>query len=100
MKKAIKKIAAVAMAFTLLGTGTAVTNINPNTTTTNTLTAYAIATCPNHAGVRTEIRKEFWGKAYDPAFNRYVNIFRRVKYYYCAVCGRSLGKEVVGYISE
>ena len=49
MKKALKKLAAVAMAFTLLGTGTAVTkNIAPQAN--NSITAYA-ASCNNcHGG--------------------------------------------------
>ena len=100
MKNVIKKIASVAMAFTLLGTGAAVTKTIAPETTNNTITAYAIAYCPNHSGVRSEIHKEFWYKTYDSKAKKYAYTFRRVKYYYCAVCGRSLGSEVVGYVTE
>ena len=49
MKKALKKLAAVAMAFTMLGTGTAFTNtITPQAN--NSITAYAAfcQNCQNH----------------------------------------------------
>ncbi len=48
MKKILKKISAVVMAFTLLGNGTAITKIFPSQTDTS-ITAYAI--CMHDAGV-------------------------------------------------
>ena len=65
MKKAIKKIAAVAMAFTLLGTGTAVTKtISPKSD--NTITAHAGVPpqyCNHQCGTKDVLLRIVKGKA-------------------------------------
>ncbi len=95
MNNIIKKISAMAMAFTLLGAGTTIVKNNPKLN--NTLTASAAATCPNHAaGTKIEWGAwEFYDYTYSyvPAGNYYLKTgvtLKRNKYRRCNICGRNL----------
>ncbi|WP_019680134.1 hypothetical protein [Ruminococcus flavefaciens] len=95
MKNVIKRISAIAMAFTLLGAGT---TIAKNTVKSDyTLTASA-AYCPNHNGTTTswgEWELEWQDRTYVPASGLYYPSTAHLikyEYYNCAVCGRRLGK--------
>ncbi len=80
MKNVLKKVSAIAMALTLLGSGTAIaTKIDPKST--NTITASAA--CQYH------------GKSYYYGSQRYTYSWRGHQYYklakYCSCCGGFLG---------
>ena len=101
MKNVIKKIAATAMAFTILGTGTAVTkSIAPKMDNS----IVASAACHAHGQFvktaydwRYEYTSTKWETFYDYGINRYVTItpgvavYRRVKYKQCQECGKQWG---------
>ena len=101
MKNAFKKLAAVAMAFTMLGTGTAVTKtIAPQAN--NSITAYA-ASCTNcHGGsyyVRSVVSEHVENITYgSDRYGQYV-IFTIVGdiVYICDCCGSYCGHEKYGY---
>lgn len=88
MKNLLKKISAVAMAFTLLGTGTAISKNSPKPT--NTLTAHA------------EFAHNCSSYKYEDNTKTLINIslqplaYEKIYYYYnhnvtkCAVCGKTL----------
>lgn len=86
MKNILKKISAVALAFTLLGTGTVITrNVSPKAS--NTLTANAIS-CDNcHGGsYHISTRYEYvWG-------GRRIYVFEET---YCSLCGKVLSSHLV-----
>ena len=93
MKNAIKKISAIAMAFTLLGTGTAVSKaINPQTN--NALVAHAAdAYCPYHAcGSYTDLRREVSTEYVGTIKFKVYTIYEIRR---CNVCGRFLSKTYV-----
>lgn len=97
MKNIVKKIAAVTMAFTLLGTGTVITNtIKPQTNIT--LTAHA-ASCQYHGKqtYRIQYLGEIW---YEYTW---LNVLRRehqpVRYeYHCSACKGFLYNEYVDIV--
>lgn len=86
MKNIIKKIASVAMAFTLLGAGTAITKtIAPQKANANTIVAHAgSTTCYGHSQFWTDFfgqpaYKEFYygsftGRIYLPNTNSWVYV--------------------------
>lgn len=88
MKKAVKKIAAVAMAFTLLGTGTTVINtFSPKSD--NTLVASAAC---NHSTAR----KDEWVEESVDIINFFgikIRVHQMVRGYvdYCPKCGQVFG---------
>ena len=97
MKNAIKKLTAVAMAFTLLGTGTAVTKtIAPQFDTS--ITAHATS-CNNCHGGSYSIKTEYtdWEYVrdkiswfYNPLIGRLMpityKVYKRTKITYCSMC--------------
>lgn len=99
MKNTIKKLSAVAMAFTLLGTGTAVTKtITPQLDTS--ITAHATS-CNNCHGGSYYIKTEYtdWEYAgyyvswhYSPLIGRLMPItykkYKRTKRTYCSMCNK------------
>lgn len=90
MKNLIKKISAVAMAFTLIGAGTAVTRTS-TAKSDNTLTAYAADTyCPTHGcGVYTVTTKRFTGKTNYFYFGQWKE-YEYTQSTYCNICNRLL----------
>ncbi|WP_028515196.1 hypothetical protein [Ruminococcus flavefaciens] len=85
MKNIIKKVAAVAMAFTLLGTGTTIAKtVNPKSVTT--LSAYAAC---NHVVDSSAKSKDDWEKIDSENHTSYhVSVFKKpVK---CARCRRTI----------
>ena len=99
MNNALKKIAAVAMAFTLLGTGTAVTKtIAPQFDTS--ITAHATS-CNNCHGGSYYIKTEYseWKYVgdrlswyYNPLLGRMLpriyKVYKRTKRTYCTMCNK------------
>ena len=97
MKNAIKKLAAIAMAFTLIGTGT--TAISPNSH--NTFIAHAAQehNCQSYKKTVYSSWKEIYTK-----YNYTRNPFERVSKttisvqtveYKCAICGTHLGSDSI-----
>lgn len=82
MKKAIKKITAAALAFTLLGTGTVISkNVSPKSTAVFTSHAEFAHNCSSYKT----------GPFYINQMDRYAAGAARIfviQYYRCAVCGR------------
>lgn len=86
MKKAIKKIAAVAMAFTMLGTGTAVTKtIAPQFD--NSITASAKC---NHEGYRRYEYVGDWQKVEGNYNGTYCVFWIRCTEYRCVNCNKAV----------
>lgn len=96
MKNVIKKIAAVAMAFTMLGTGTAITEtIAPKTNNSIVASAasYAPSTC-KHSG---STRKSYSNKWYVGTVEEGVisfDVYKRYVYTHCSKCGYVLYTQV------
>ena len=101
MKNLLKKISAVAMAFTLLGTGTAISKNSPKPT--NTLTAHA-AYNHNCCSYKYQIGSTSWIKVdsgtdykYSVFVGGYVPNYTYDVYvgsatYKCAVCGNTFSE--------
>ena len=93
MRNIAKKIAAFALAFTLLGTGTAVTKtISPDFNTAIT----ASATC-YHSGQPWVTYGEWRSTGYDRDIIQYRNLvvghewqYTRLNWYHCSSCGKQL----------
>ncbi|WP_294411258.1 hypothetical protein [uncultured Ruminococcus sp.] len=97
MKNVIKKISAIALAFTLIGTGTAITKaIAP--LEDNTLIASAeenFVPCAYAHGIThkcSEYQTEFYSYDYVP----FVNLYYRYKVKACAICGAVSSKVYAG----
>ncbi|SHM12459.1 hypothetical protein [Ruminococcus flavefaciens] len=93
MKNTIKKITAIAMAFTLLGTGTAISkSVNPQSS--STLVANAADYCPSHNGTYTYDSYDYVGIV-ERNGKHYIE-YNRFKATKCAVCGKLLKRVYVG----
>ena len=98
MKNLLKKISAVAMAFTLLGTGTAISKNSPKPT--NTLTAHAefAHNCSSYKYISNIVDKVIYENN-NPIYiggqkvPHHIKITMRTYTYQCSVCGKFLYRE-------
>ncbi|MDD6058915.1 MAG: hypothetical protein PUB97_00860 [Ruminococcus sp.] len=91
MKKVIKKIAAVAMAFTLLGTGTAITNSASTKLPSTSITASAAHNCRERVRITNSLT--FTGLyRYDSTSSGNVRykLYAVTECTYCIRCGRQV----------
>lgn len=93
MKNLLKKVAAIALAVTLLGTGTTISKYSSKSA--NTITVNAATYCPAHNGTKFKVVFEPSGTAmcYGRLCNRDAVYHVRT----CAVCGRLLEKKLSYY---
>lgn len=90
MKNVIKKIAAAAMAFTLIGGGTAIAKtVAPETAAPTTITASAAHSCSAH--VRYSDTLQFTG-LYRYSGGRWQKQYVVIESAYCLTCGRQVSQ--------